>query len=308
MRIRPWWLFIACIVIIPYLGTHIYQKYRPSVDWEQSSEGLVVHMKENGLERILNFDTYVVGVLGAVLTPDTHEEMIKAMAVILRTYLYYMSENGKLLDGEQLNQPWLSAKERRIKGWDDEKIYSAIRATEGRIILFNEVPMLPLYCELSNGKTRNFSDVWNGNIEYLKSVESLWDKGSPNYIQKFQITKNLWQRAWGDNFSEGQNSPQSGGQMSIWQIQIVEKDNAGYVKQIQIGTEIYSGEEVRHRLGLSSACFEYEIKNNTVEFTCYGQGHGVGLSIYGANGMALEGKTWEEILRWYYPGTDIGSL
>ena len=63
------------------MGTYTYQKYRPSVDWEQSSEGLVVYMKENGIERIVDFDTYVMGVLGAILSPDCHEETIKAMTL-----------------------------------------------------------------------------------------------------------------------------------------------------------------------------------------------------------------------------------
>ena len=88
-------------------------------------------------------------------------------------------------------------------------------------------------------------------------------------------------------------------------MQIVEKDNSGYVKQIQIGAELYSGEEVRHRLGLASACFEYTVKNQHVEFICYGEGHGVGLSLFGANAMAKEGKTWQEIISWYFPGTSV---
>lgn len=58
-------------------------------------------------------------------------------------------------------------------------------------------------------------------------------------------------------------------------------------------------------LGLPSACFDYVIKNDGIEFTCYGRGHGVGLSIYGANAMAEEGKSWKEIISWYFPGTSV---
>ena len=295
---------MGCMLIIPYMGTHIYQTYRPSVDWEQSSEGLTVYMKQDGIHQVVDFETYAIGVLGAVLEPNAHDETLKTMAVILRTYLYYAAQGRNYIDSTQLDQPWLSARERLLKGMDDERLRNAVRETKGCVILYKDAPILPLYYAVSNGRTRHFSDVWIGNVEYLVSVESLWDKSAPDYIQKFSVSKGQWQRAWntGNNREE---KGTSGGQWTASHMQIVEKDSAGYVKQIQIGTEIYTGEEVRQRLGLSSACFEYVVKSNHIEFTCYGEGHGVGLSLFGANAMANEGKTWREIISWYFPETDV---
>ena len=273
------------------MGTYTYQKYRPSVDCEQSSEGLVVYMKENGMDQIVDFDTYVLGVLGAILSPDTHEETIKSMAVVLRTYLYFMAQGEKLVCSEGLGQPWLSEEERKKKGMDDARLKEALEATEGCILTYNNAPALPLYYEASSGRTRNFSDVWSGAVPYLIAVDSYWDKSYPNYIQKMSISQSKWKTIWGET--------------DALNLQIVEKDHSGYVKQMQIGVETYSGEEIRCRLNLPSACFEYEIRKNEIVFTCYGEGHGVGLSLYGANAMAKEGKTWQEILLWYYPGTVI---
>ncbi len=284
--------------MIPYMGTHTYQKYRPSVDWEQSAGGLVVYMEHNGTGRVVDFEIYAMGVMGAVLEPDAHDEMLKTMAVVLRTYLSYMAVNGTYVDSTQLNQPWLSANERRNKGIDDDRMIDAIRETECHIILYEGATILPLYYKMSNGQTRQFTDVWQGELPYLTSVESLWDKSAPDFIQKFKVSKSQWKRAWGIYGD-------SGGQWTASHMQIVEKDNSGYVKQIQIGAELYSGEEVRHRLGLASACFEYTVKNQHVEFICYGEGHGVGLSLFGANAMAKEGKTWQEIILWYFPGTSV---
>ena len=295
---RPWWLLLGCMMMIPYMGTYTYQRYRPSVDWEQSAGGLVVYMEHNGIGRMVDFETYAMGVMGAVLEPDAHDEMLKTMAVVLRTYLSYMAVNGNYVDSTQLKLPWLSAYDRRRKGMDDERMVNAIRDTEGSVILYEDKAILPLYYKMSNGKTRQFTDVWKGELEYLTSVESLWDKSSPDFIQKFKISKSQWQKAWdfhGD----------SSGQWTASHMQIVEKDNSGYVKQIQIGTELYSGEEICHRLGLASACFEYTVKKHHVEFICYGEGHGVGLSLFGANAMAKEGKTWQEIILWYFPGTSV---
>ena len=246
-------------------------------------------MKQWDRDQVMDLETYMAGVLGAVLTTDVNEETMKAMAVVLRTYLYYMDKNGSILQSNQLGQPWISEKERKEKGMDEELIQRSIAETRDYLILYNDMPILPLYHEMSNGKTRAFSDVWNGEVEYLTNVESPWDKVASGYRQKMTISRKQWDEVWGNGT----------------QLQIVEKDSSGYVKQIQIGAKVVSGEELRCRMGLASACFEYEITYRGIEFTCYGQGHGVGLSLYGANAMANEGKTWQEIIAWYFPGTSV---
>ena len=318
VRIRPGWLFISFILLVPCLGTYTYQKYRPSIERKESNEGLVVYMKENGMDMAVDEEEYLLGVLGAVLSQDSSEETTKAMVVVLRTYLYFMAENyginalsagedsmiptagggEKPLHSQLLGQSWLSADERIQKGLDEAVLKKAIKETKDYILTYNNVPILPLYYEVSNGKTRNFSDVWSGEAPYMTSVESVWDKSHSEYVKKIQILKRQWADAWGENAV-------TGGQWENLNIQIVEKDDAGYVNQIQIGADVYSGEELRCRLGLPSACFDYKIKKNTIEFICYGKGHGVGLSLFGAEAMAKEGNSWQEILQWYYPGAEI---
>ncbi len=299
MRLR--WLFIGCLLVLPFTGTQIYQKYKPSVNWEQSAEGLTIHMKEYGMDRVIGFDEYAVGVMAALLAPDTHEETMKTMAVILRTYAAYMNREGKILDSQWMGQPWLSARERLAKGMDEEKLRKAVAETEGCKILWDGEPILPLFYALGNGWSRNFSDVWGGEIPYLTRVESIWDKASEDYMERLFLHRKRIVEA----LSAVDGTKTQWEQLSEGMVQIVEKDSSGYVKQIQIGGQIYSGEDFRCRLGLPSACFDYVIKNDGIEFTCYGRGHGVGLSIYGANAMAGEGKNWKEIISWYFPGTSV---
>lgn len=299
MRLR--WLFIGCLLVLPFTGTQIYQKYKPSVNWEQSAEGLTIHMKEYGMDRVIGFDEYAVGVMAALLAPDTHEETMKTMAVILRTYAAYMNREGKILDSQWMGQPWLSARERLAKGMDEEKLRKAVAETEGCKILWDGEPILPLFYALGNGWSRNFSDVWGGEIPYLIRVESIWDKASEDYMERLFLHRKRIVEA----LSAVDGTKTQWEQLSEGMVQIVEKDSSGYVKQIQIGGQIYSGEDFRCRLGLPSACFDYVIKNDGIEFTCYGRGHGVGLSIYGANAMAGEGKNWKEIISWYFPGTSV---
>ena len=67
----------------------------------------------------------------------------------------------------------------------------------------------------------------------------------------------------------------------------------------------FRGTEVRSILGLRSACFTAECGADGITFHVTGYGHGVGMSQYGANALAREGKTWREILQWYYRGVSI---
>lgn len=90
-------------------------------------------------------------------------------------------------------------------------------------------------------------------------------------------------------------------------IQLVSRDKAGYVKEIQIGAHIYTGEEIQAALGLPSAAFTLEEHEGMVRAVCKGIGHGYGLSQQGAHGMAQEGKTAEEILKYYYQNIKIIS-
>ena len=301
MNIRLRWLITGLLLILPIGGTYIYQRYRPLEEWEHSSEGLTVYMKEQGVGRVVGFDVYAEGVLSAVLEPDAREETMKAMAVVLRTYVAYMSQNGLLVDSTSLGQPWLSEGERLAKGVDVHKIRKALSDTRGCTIHYNEKVILPLYFQVSNGTTRNFADVWGSDVAYLKSVESSWDKGASDYMKKIYVSRRKLIRC----LSEVDGIEISWGQLTENMVQIVEKDPAGYIQEIQSGGQTYSGEDFRCRLGLPSACFDYEVKKEGILFTCYGCGHGVGLSIYGANAMAEEGRDWKEIILWYFPGTNV---
>ena len=65
------------------------------------------------------------------------------------------------------------------------------------------------------------------------------------------------------------------------------------------------GTQVRSLFGLRSACFTAEAAADRVTFHVTGFGHGVGMSQYGANRLAQDGKSWQEILHWYYTGVTI---
>jgi stage II sporulation protein D len=77
------------------------------------------------------------------------------------------------------------------------------------------------------------------------------------------------------------------------------------VKELKINGKTFSGREVRENLGLASSHFSWKIVKGGIVFTTYGLGHGVGMSQWGANGMAQEGKLAEAILEHYYSGATL---
>jgi stage II sporulation protein D len=79
----------------------------------------------------------------------------------------------------------------------------------------------------------------------------------------------------------------------------------GGVDTMVIGGKAVTGTELRKLFGLKSTQFTMEITQDTVEFLVQGNGHRVGMSQYGAETMAQAGKTYVEILKWYYTGVEI---
>lgn len=89
------------------------------------------------------------------------------------------------------------------------------------------------------------------------------------------------------------------------QFEVISRDESGRVEKIKVGDKIFDGVTFRNLLKLRSTDFSIMVINNQVSITTKGYGHGVGLSQYGANGMAQEGYTYKEILKHYYTGVEV---
>ena len=90
-------------------------------------------------------------------------------------------------------------------------------------------------------------------------------------------------------------------------IKIVSRTNADYVKCISIGGKNFEGTEIRKIFGLRSANFTISYDENNIIFTTKGYGHGAGMSQYGAEFMAKEGKSYHDILSHYYTGISFSK-
>ena len=169
------------------------------------------------------------------------------------------------------------------------------------MILYNGQPILAAFHSSSAGVTANSGDVWVSTLPYLHSVESPEGEDTvPNYYSVQEIPAAEFQQTFLAAYPEASFA----GGPETWITGRVE-NASGRVESICIGGVTVEGTQVRSLFGLRSACFTAEAAADRVTFHVTGFGHGVGMSQYGANRLAQEGKSWQEILHWYYTGVTI---
>lgn len=255
--------------------------------------------------RAVDVEEYLIGVVGRQMPADYGAEALKAQAVVARTYIYKQMGDSVEIGEEELNLEYLEEKQLETMWGSDrfveyyKNIQEAVEATGQMVMTYEGNLIDPLFHRASAGKTRA-GDEYH---PYLESVESLRDVEAEGYL-----SMPSWEP---EAFVSAVNQITGDGDLTVSQvpegIQLIEKDGAGYVRTIQIGSHAYSGEEVQAALGLPSACFTLEGYEGRIRAVCKGIGHGYGMSQYGARVMAEEGKTAEEILSWYFKNIDLIS-
>lgn len=262
-----------------------------------------------GKKRIekLPLEEYLIGVVAAEMPVEFPLEALKAQAIAARTYsIRRIVERdfsdvpaGAMIKDSVDHQAYLGEDELRRK-WGSqyqrnwEKIRQAVLSTEGLVLTYDGKPITATFFSTSNGRTENAEEYWNESIPYLRSIPSPWDKKSPDYEGTRTIP-----------IKEALQKLGVHRQADLIQVKIIKRTTGGQVAAIQIGGKIFSGREVRERLDLPSATFHWEVKGTSLIVHTVGYGHGVGMSQWGAKGMAEEGRSAAEILSYYYQGVSI---
>jgi len=279
---------------------------------------VALYVNSSGKIEHIQLEEYVKGVVAAEMPGSFEIEALKAQAVAARTYickrLISMGGSGCLLhsgadvcDDPKHCQAWIN-KAQMLKKWGIfsyyhyySKINQAVMGTKGIVILYNNEPIDPVFFSTSNGKTENSEDVWENYVPYLRSVISPGEENTQKFISTKQISVDevtkLISKKWPD-ITVNTANPES-------QWKVLERGAGGRIKTIQIGEKTVKGSEFRMLFGLNSADISWERVGKNIKFTCVGYGHGVGMSQYGANAMAKNGSTYEEILKHYYTGVEV---
>ncbi|WP_248929389.1 stage II sporulation protein D [Paenibacillus hamazuiensis] len=272
-----------------------------------------VYMTKQQRTEQIGLEQYVKGVLAAEMPIEFEPEALKAQAMAARTYIIRrMSEQDAsnvpvkdaLVTDTIAHQAYVTDEELKER-WGPQyevnmdKLVRAVRETEDIILTYQGQPINATFFSTSNGYTENAEDYWGQYIPYLRSVESPWDrKLSPRFKETVSIPIKDVQRKLGLGSIVPVSTKSAG-------IRVLEKTKGQRIKTLSIGGKVFSGREVREKLGLNSSGFEWTVKGSDLVFTTYGYGHGVGMSQWGANGMAKEGSKAEDIVKHYYTGIEL---
>ncbi|MDF2927468.1 MAG: stage sporulation protein [Paenibacillaceae bacterium] len=283
---------------------------------DQSTPAVPVFLsKEKRVDQI-PIEAYVRGVIAAEMPIDFELEALKAQALAARTYIVrrmldqdtsQVPVPGAIVTDTVSHQAYITEAQLNLK-WSGkdaaanmEKLNRAVTETRGQIILYQGKPINAVFFSTSNGYTENSEDYWGEAVPYLRSVTSPWDaKLSPHAKETIKLPYKTFLSKLGLTGTVSASAAVSGTKTV--------KTTAGHrIGKISIGGKVFTGREVREKLGLYSSQFQWKLKGTDVEITTYGYGHGVGMSQWGANGMAKQGKTAAEIIQHYYTGVQIGN-
>lgn len=257
---------------------------------------------------------YLPGVVRGEMPATFALEALKAQAVAERTFIYYHMQGGRkaahpdadvCMDYRCCNA-WVS-EERAKSNWGDNfeeynrKILQSVKETDGQVMLYEGKPILAAFHSSSAGVTAKSGDAWVSDLPYLVSVESPEQAESvPNYysVNTFPASE------FREKILAEEPETVLEGSAKGW-ITDLKQNSSGRVESAVVGGVVIRGTKLRSILGLRSACFTVECGEEEITFRVTGFGHGVGMSQYGADALAKEGKTWQEILRWYYRGVSI---
>ena len=327
------YILVVCILCfsIPIIFTKQFEKEETVAKAENSVEKEVedttydykkyntiklLHADTKKVEEI-DLDQYLYGVVSAEMPASFEAEALKAQAVVARTYTIYkiVNNDGKhekadICDDSTCCQAWIS-KEDRLKKWDKDnrdeywnKIVKAVNETQGKIVTYEGKPINAFFHSNSGGKTEAPINVWGGSgYPYLQSVSTTGEDAYSQYSSEASFSK--------EEFEEKIKEVHSDVKINYKEkdcIKIEEYTDGDRVKTIKIGNLELSGVEVRNILGLRSANFTVTVDDDKIEFKVTGYGHGVGMSQTGADSLAKEGKTYEDIIHHFYTGVEIVDM
>lgn len=263
---------------------------------KETIENAITLYRSNGEILNLTINEYLIGAVAGEMPASFNIEALKAQAVVSRTYLLKRIKNNNIIIDSTMQQVYKDNNELKNMWKNDfDKYYSKIKKavldTDKIAIYYNGDYIDALYHSTSNGYTLNSENVWSNAIPYLKGVESKWDLNASSYLKNTNKDIAYVLSLFGID--------------DINKIQIVSRDDTNHVKEIKVGDKIYKGTTFRSLLKLRSTDFDIMVNDNSVVFITRGFGHGVGMSQYGANGMANEGYNYIDILNHYYTNVSI---
>ena len=299
-------------LVLPAVPTPA-QTQAGTVGGEEDAAVTVRVAMEGGEVTEMSLAEYLWCVTAAEMPASFEPEALKAQVVTARTYTAWKTQAGEPNHPEadvctDINccQAFLS-KEQAVVNWGDsaqmytEKISAAVAETDGQIITYDGQPIQAVFFSSADGRTEDAVAVWGNSVPYLVGVDSPEGEDVPNYHTQATLTAEEFRETFLGQYPGADLS----GQPADW-FQNRTLTASGRVASMDVGGITVKGTELRALFSLRSTSFTVEAGEDSVTFDVVGYGHGVGMSQYGANTLAQQGKTYEEILKWYYTGVEVG--
>lgn len=319
-------LVTLIVIIIPALMVRGCTVRKPGTLGHDGSVIKVFNHMENRVQP-MEIEEYLKGVVAAEMPASFEMEALKAQAILARTYVMRRLQKGIPLEKHpdavistdaNTCQAWVGQDDLKKKwgiinylfNWN--KVTQAVELTRGQVLTYRGELAEALYHSNAGGQTEDAANVWGNSVPYLKSVPSVYDQEAPNYKQEFSYTWNQLDQRLDSNLvsliraRQGQSYPIIGGSSAL--IEVLEVSPGQRILQIRVGKKILVGKDFRAKLGLPSNRCTLTSLPTGLKITTYGNGHGVGMSQYGANGMAKRGNKYLAILHHYFPGALLGEI
>lgn len=274
-------------------------------------------------------DQYLPGVVAKELPAGWEMAAYEAQAVAARSYALH-ERRRRIAMGDDFDVESTTQDQAYGGATANERAHKAVRETRGLVLTWHGSLLRAYYSSTTGGRAASARDTWPTGPGYefnlaapiQASARDDADKASPLYRWTVErktddLVRRL--RAYGREHGSGLK-----GIGSLSAIRVSARNSFGRPQKYRIvdsgGTSwTLSAESVRLACNqevagmtpitrskrINSGDFEARVEGDVVVFHGRGFGHGVGMSQYGAEGMARKGKTYEQILRYYYPGAVI---
>lgn len=268
-------------------------------------------LRTTGQVEYITLKDYLWGVVSAEMPASFPMEALKAQTVAARTYTLLRLAEGTgqnkhggadLCEDSGCCQAYVDVSD-RLGSWGGDalfyqaKIQQAVAETDGLSVLYEGNPIDAVFFSSANGQTLDAQGVWGANLPYLVSVFSPEGENVPNFQTEVFFT---WEEVR-EKITSAYPELLLGEDVSQWIL----LEEEGMVSQYKVGTATLAATQLRWVFGLRSSSFQITTTEEGALFSVTGYGHGVGMSQYGAQTMAEQGSSFDEILRWYYTGTTV---
>ena len=314
-------IFIAAIPCIAFLSG---QKSTPA-DTKKAAENMTVPIYFTKEKEVKNFslEEYMIGSVLAQMPADFEPEALKAQAVLARTYILRRAQTEKqspteslcgalISDDTELYQGFFTEEKAKEFYTEDkfkggyEKAYQKVKSAVDQVIdytlTYKGEPVIAAFHAVSSGYTESAENAWGQDIPYLQAVKSESDKDVDGMENTVTFTAADLKETLCAVYDDIDFSPVSSAES--W-IKITDKTQRGYILKLEVCGKEISGRDFAEILGIASPCFTVDFSNTKFNFTSKGYGHLVGMSQYGANAMAKNGKNFKDILTYYYTDCEI---